>query len=111
MVTTQNTFRHAYRHARSIAAHSATGQRSKHPVDPLKEPCGSRMLSPLKKPFAARPPLSPRTRCAIHIRFVKHTLKIKYIKRRQISNNITSILPGGTSQRQSYQFGRSIDWI
>ena len=66
------------------------------------------MLSPLKKPFAARPHLSPCCRRAIRIRFVKHTLKIKYIKRRQISNNITSKLPGGTSQTQYYQFGRNI---
>ena len=30
------------------------------------------------------------------------------MKRRQVSNNITSMLPGGTSQTQSYQFGRNI---
>ena len=66
------------------------------------------MLSPLKKPFAARPHLSLRFRRTIRIQFLKHTLKIKYIKRRQISNNITSMLPGGTSQTQSYQFGRNI---
>ena len=66
------------------------------------------MLSPLKKPFAAQPHLSPHCRSAIRIWFLKHTLKIKYIKRRQISNNITSMLPGGTSQTQSYQFGRNI---
>ena len=66
------------------------------------------MLSPLEKPFAVQPHLSLRCRRAIRIRFLKHTLKIKYIKRRQISNNITSMLPGGTSQKQSYQFGRNI---